>query len=546
MTGLITILRLFLLKKIGEISHKKVLFITSTEQSALKYQNDLEKAFGVNAKILPFQNISMYETIAPNGYEFAEQIRVLRERPDYLIAPVKVLLEKFPNEQFFSENCLKIKVGDSIDTKKIGESLIELGYKRSTMVSDIAEFSIRGDIIDIYSLDKKPVRIELWGDEVVDLRYFNNETQKSIEKIKEFEILPVHKFVLNTSNSYSERVSKSVKNNVEDFKNLSSELSEQLQEEGYFEGIDVYQSYFNTDLVSVLDYLKDYVVVYDEASEIFAKIDLLSEGYDKQILENLKLGLHYELKSKNHFTVDEIIQKLASFVKIGFNNFLDEELDEVVEFSTMPLKNFEANLDEITNFIINNSQNNIIIATDYKERVKEILKEREVYKIIEFTDSITSHGGIPKDMSKVEFFNGVSNPRNSVLMRIFLKLGIVEHTGHGIPMIVEKYGKKAFDIHDSYINVIIPFNKNVIETMHQVGKNDDKNDGKNLVNNELTENERRILLELINNQSVPYDQLVSDLKISRRTVSRVFVSLVEKGYIKRIGTNKKGYWKIIK
>lgn len=159
---------------------------------------------------------------------------------------------------------------------------------------------------------------------------------------------------------------------------------------------------------------------------------------------------------------------------------------------------------------------------------------------------ITSHGGIPKDMSRVEFFKGVSNPRNSVLMRIFLKLGIVEHTGHGIPMIVEKYGKEAFDIHDSYINVIIPFNKNVMETMNQFGKNDGKNDGKNLINEELSENEKRILLELINNPSVPYDQLVSDLKISRRTVSRVFVSLVEKGYIERIGTNKKGYWKIIK
>ena len=159
---------------------------------------------------------------------------------------------------------------------------------------------------------------------------------------------------------------------------------------------------------------------------------------------------------------------------------------------------------------------------------------------------ITSHGGIPKDMSRAEFFNGVSNPRNSVLMRIFLKLGIVEHTGHGIPMIVEKYGKEAFDIHDSYINVIIPFNKNVMVTMNQFGKNDGKNDGKNLINEELTENEKRILLELINNPSVPYDQLVNDLKISRRTVSRVFVSLVEKGYIERIGTNKKGYWKIIK
>ena len=77
-------------------------------------------------------------------------------------------------------------------------------------------------------------------------------------------------------------------------------------------------------------------------------------------------------------------------------------------------------------------------------------------------------------------------------------------------------------------------------------KNDGKNDGKNLINEELTENEKRILLELINNLSVPYDQLVIDLKISRRTVLRVFVSLVEKGYIERIGTNKKGYWKINK
>lgn len=396
-TGLITILRLFLLKKITEISKKKVLFITSTEQNALKYQSDLAKAFDVESEILPFQNISMYETISANGYEYAEQIKILREKPSIVIAPAKVLLEKFPDEKFFNENSLNIKIGDEIDIKAIGEKLIKLGYKRSTMVSDIAEFSIRGDIIDIYSLDKKPVRIELWGDEVVDLRYFNNETQKSIEKIKEFEILPVHKFVLNESN-------------FGDFKKLSPELTEQLEQEGYFEGIDVYQSYFNTDLVSVLDYLKDYVVVYDEASEIFAKIDLLSEGYDKQILENLKLGLHYELKSKNHFTIEEIIQKLASFVKIGFNNFLDDEMDEVVEFSAMPLKNFEANLDEITNFIINNSQKNIIIATDYKERVKEILKEREVYKIIEFTDSITSHGGILDDFKTIvltdrELFN---------------------------------------------------------------------------------------------------------------------------------------------
>ena len=56
--------------------------------------------------------------------------------------------------------------------------MIDLGYKNPTMVSDVSEFSIRGDIADVYSLKQNPVRIELWGDKVVDIRYFDNETQK--------------------------------------------------------------------------------------------------------------------------------------------------------------------------------------------------------------------------------------------------------------------------------------------------------------------------------------------------------------------------------
>ena len=71
------------------------------------------------------------------------------------------------------------------------------------------------------------------------------------------------------------------------------------------------------------------------------------------------------------------------------------------------------------------------------------------------------------------------------------------------------------------------------------GKNNGKNDGKNLFNNDLSENEKRVLLELINNPSIPCDTLVVELKISRRTVSRVFESLVKKWYIQRVGTNKK-------
>lgn len=154
---------------------------------------------------------------------------------------------------------------------------------------------------------------------------------------------------------------------------------------------------------------------------------------------------------------------------------------------------------------------------------------------------ITSHSGIPKEITVNDFFNGVSHPRNTVLMRIFLKLGIVEHTGHGIPKIIEKYGKQVFDIHDTYVNVIIPFNPKVTRKMIKGPVKDTKENEP-----DLNHNEKSILMELIKNPSIAYDVLVSELSLSRRTVSRVFASLTEKGYIERVGTNKRGYWKVIR
>ncbi|MGM9941890.1 MAG: RNA-binding domain-containing protein [Bulleidia sp.] len=56
---------------------------------------------------------------------------------------------------------------------------------------------------------------------------------------------------------------------------------------------------------------------------------------------------------------------------------------------------------------------------------------------------ILSHGGLPRGMTKKQFFEGVSKPRNATLMRIFLSMNLVEHTGHGIPTIVRKYGEES-------------------------------------------------------------------------------------------------------
>ena len=395
-TGLTTILRLLLIQKIQKITDKKILVITSTEQNALKYQNDLKKAFGVESDLLPFQNISMYESVPPNRYDYAEQVRILFDKPDVVIAPVKTLLEKFPDAEFYKKNSINLKVGDEIDVREIAQKFVDLGYKHSTMVSDIGEFSIRGDIIDIFSLDKNAVRIELWGDEIVDIRYFNNETQKSIEKVKSAKIMPLYKFTLNDG---------------------IPDVIKKDDEEGYFEGIDVYQSYFNDNLVSVLDYLKDYVLVYDETSELYAKYEYVDKNFEEQLQENLKLGLNIELKSRNHVTFEEFIQKSAGFFKVALNNFLDSEMDDVVEFDSQPVQSFGANLDEIASFIHKYQQSSpespnsyrVVIATDYPERVKEILSERNIFDI-EYNESISSAGSILNDFKTViltdrELFN---------------------------------------------------------------------------------------------------------------------------------------------
>ena len=397
-TGLTTILRLFLITKIKKITDKKILFITSTEQNALRYQNDLEKAFKENAEIIPFQNISMYEAVSPNRYDYAEQVRILKEKPQIVIAPVKVLLEKFPKESFYKKNTISLKIGDEIDLKKIAQNFVDLGYKRSTMVSDIGEFSIRGDIIDFFSLDKHPVRIELWGDEIVDIRSFNNETQKSIEKLKFATIMPVYKFTLE--------------------KGIPNEIKHE-DEDGYFEGIEIYQNHLNQDLVSILHYLKDYIIVLDETSEIYSKYEFTDKNYEEQLQENLKLEMNAKIKGRNHYTYEEFINEIAGFVKVGLNNFIDnnifehseqvEQSQNIIEFDSQPVQNFGARLDDIAQFIYQKSDYKFIIATDYPDRVKEILAEKEIFDV-EYNENISASGSILEDFKTIiltdrELFN---------------------------------------------------------------------------------------------------------------------------------------------
>jgi predicted HTH transcriptional regulator len=81
---------------------------------------------------------------------------------------------------------------------------------------------------------------------------------------------------------------------------------------------------------------------------------------------------------------------------------------------------------------------------------------------------ITSAGGLPYGVTEEDFFNGYSSPRNKEIMRVFRDLEIVEQLGSGIPRILEKYGRDAFEIRPNFLRVIFrydqPFDEQIADT----------------------------------------------------------------------------------
>ncbi len=371
LTGLTSYLRLYIVSKAVE-QGRKVVLLTSTEINAQKYQTDIKKIFNQDAVILPYQSISPYELLYPDFYDFSNQIKTLMSLPPLVIAPVRVFMETFPVAEFYNANTLNYKIGDEISPQELAKKLVNLGYKKVTMVSDTGEFSIRGDIADVYSFTDSPVRIEFWGDEIVDIRFFNNETQRSINKTDRCIIYPLFKFLL------PENCSK-----LPDF------LRGQVAEEGYFEGINVYQNYFNNNLKPVTEYFKDYTFIIDEYSEVKTRLESLNENFENQFCENLKAGFIQPLLGKNHISPQDVMGSIAGNLKIYMNNFLDDTEMEVIDLNAISVPLFDADFEKLYDFISRYSSYRLIIATDYPDRIKEELNELGIFdfEIIENTSA---------------------------------------------------------------------------------------------------------------------------------------------------------------
>lgn len=163
--------------------------------------------------------------------------------------------------------------------------------------------------------------------------------------------------------------------------------------------------------------------------------------------------------------------------------------------------------------------------------------------LISFFDDrleIFSYGGLPSGQEEEDFFMGVSVPRNIALMQIFLNMDLAERTGHGIPVIVKRYGRDVFEIKKNYIRVTIPFDDEVLKRTVQRGAVVERN---GLLNGRrLTETEKRIISVVKENPLATLADITSASGVTTRTVERALKSLRERKILIRTGSKRKGEW----
>ena len=94
---------------------------------------------------------------------------------------------------------------------------------------------------------------------------------------------------------------------------------------------------------------------------------------------------------------------------------------------------------------------------------------------------IISVGGLPDGLALEEFFEGKSKPVNLELQQIMGQLDYIEQTGHGVPLIVSRYGKEVFDITEKFITVTIPLNKKDLYSRKKEGVRLDDSDEKTIL-----------------------------------------------------------------
>lgn len=182
----------------AERSPYPILFILEDADTAGYFHNDL-KALGIEPFLLPSSyrravkygqrdagsEILRTETMAALSAEKTEG------KPLYIVTEPSALAERVVSKERLNDQTIRLETGQEVEVVALEKQLRALGFQEVDYVYEPGQFAVRGSILDVYSYSSEyPFRIDLFGDEIDTLRTFEVETQLSLQKRKQVEIVP--------------------------------------------------------------------------------------------------------------------------------------------------------------------------------------------------------------------------------------------------------------------------------------------------------------------------------------------------------------------
>lgn len=150
---------------------------------------------------------------------------------------------------------------------------------------------------------------------------------------------------------------------------------------------------------------------------------------------------------------------------------------------------------------------------------------------------ILSRGPLPPEQTVVGFYRGDSIPVNKGLAKIINQLHISETSGRGVPKITSFYGEDAIAIEENSIRVTIPF--------HFIHSLEVRDTARETVRGKLNKTQKKLLELIRDNPSITRPHLMVELRMGETAVQNNIAYLKKNGYIRRVGSNKNGYWEVL-
>ena len=319
------------------------------------------------------------------GQRIDTMYQLTKNEPRILITHSQAIIRYLPTKQLFIDNCLKIKVGMQIDIYDLKASLLKSGYQSAIRVDQPFYFSKRGGVIDVFSIQyENPIRIEFFDDEIESIRFYNQNTQRTIENIDEITILPASDIL------YDDQEVTKVISKINDLRDSQAEILDELYLEDFLNKVSIDQenlrnhdtsfsmySYYNlfNQTTSIGDYLDDPLIILSNSQDInFAYKNYLEENF-YYYQELINVG-----KSVKGLNLFRDLYEVTDKAMIEFKSFATDEKDVIFNGRTIMIDSQDEKMliSQIRSYL---KLSTVIIALDDERQIRlisELLNRHEL------------------------------------------------------------------------------------------------------------------------------------------------------------------------